>query len=114
MTSFRSVLHLHSYNIIVRITSTSILTVLLFRKVPFVLVSTELGNSTGVVHINVDEVDQHPLPLTTVFHKLIPLEMTPYTLFQTIIGNGYPVSSFDCCIKNRYLFMQYSALGYIS
>ena len=109
MTSFRSVFHLHSCNIVIRITFTLILTVLLFRKVPFVLVSTELGNPAGVVHINVDKADQ-PLPLTTVFHKLIPLETTPYTLFQTIIGNGYPVSSFDCCIKNRYLSMQYSTL----
>lgn len=96
MTSFRSVFHLHSYNVIIRITFTSILTVFLFHKVPFVLVSTELGNSTGVVHVNVDEADYQPLPLTTVFHKLIPLETTPYTLFQTIIGNGYPVCSFDC------------------
>lgn len=65
-----------------------------FRSVPFVLVSTELGNPTGVVHINVDKADQ-PLPLTTVFHKLIPLETTPYTLFQTIIGNGYPIALLD-------------------
>jgi len=47
------------------------------------------------VHINVDEVDYQPLPLTTVFHKLIPLETTPYTLFQTIIGNGYPIALLD-------------------
>jgi hypothetical protein len=107
------VFHVYSYNIIISITFTAILTVLLFRKVPFVLVSTELGNPTGVVHINVDKADQ-PLPLTTVFHKLIPLETTPYTLFQTIIGNGYPVSSFGCGIKNLYLSMQYSAMGYIS
>lgn len=66
-----------------------------FRSVPFVLVSTELGNSTGVVHVNVDEADYQPLPLTTVFHKLIPLETTPYTLFQTIIGNGYPIALLD-------------------
>ncbi|CAD6209822.1 unnamed protein product [Miscanthus lutarioriparius] len=65
-----------------------------FRSVPFVLVSTELGNPAGVVHINVDKADQ-PLPLTTVFHKLIPLETTPYTLFQTIIGNGYPIALLD-------------------
>ena len=86
----------------IRIIVTSILTGLLACKVPFVLASSELGYPP-VVHINVDKADQ-PLPLTTVFHKLIPIETTPYTLFQTIIGNGYPVSSLDCCIENRYLY----------
>ncbi|WVZ56235.1 hypothetical protein U9M48_006800 [Paspalum notatum var. saurae] len=64
-----------------------------FRSVPFVLASSELGYPP-VVHINVDKADQ-PLPLTTVFHKLIPIETTPYTLFQTIIGNGYPIALLD-------------------
>jgi len=47
-----------------------------------------------MVYINVEKADQ-PLPLTTVFHKLIPIETTPYTLFQTIIGNGYPIALLD-------------------
>ncbi|PUZ42577.1 hypothetical protein GQ55_9G593600 [Panicum hallii var. hallii] len=65
-----------------------------FRTVPFVLASSEIGNPIGMVHINVEKADQ-PLPLTTVFHKLIPIETTPYTLFQTIIGNGYPIALLD-------------------
>ncbi|OEL16442.1 E3 ubiquitin-protein ligase SPL2 [Dichanthelium oligosanthes] len=65
-----------------------------FRSVPFVLASSEIGNPTGMVHINVENADE-PLPLTTVFHKLIPIETTPYTLFQTIIGNGYPIALLD-------------------
>ncbi|KAF0891354.1 hypothetical protein E2562_009510 [Oryza meyeriana var. granulata] len=63
-----------------------------FRWVPFVLVDPE--NMTGMVHVKLDRVMQ-PLPLTTVYHKLIPIESTPYTLFQTIIGNGYPVGLLD-------------------
>lgn len=45
-----------------------------------------------MVHVKLDRAMQ-PLPLTTVYHKLTPVDSTPYTLFQTIIGNGYPVSS---------------------
>ncbi|XP_062210072.1 E3 ubiquitin-protein ligase SPL2-like [Phragmites australis] len=65
-----------------------------FRYVPFVLASSESGNSTWMVHVNLDKADQ-PLPLTTVYHKLIPVETSPYTLFQTIIGNGYPIALLD-------------------
>ncbi|RCV46294.1 hypothetical protein SEVIR_9G524900v4 [Setaria viridis] len=65
-----------------------------FRSVPFVLASSEIGNPIGMVYIDVEKAAQ-PLPLTTVFHKLIPIETTPYTLFQTIIGNGYPIALLD-------------------
>ncbi|KAL6660208.1 hypothetical protein ACP70R_002330 [Stipagrostis hirtigluma subsp. patula] len=65
-----------------------------FRWIPFVLASSEHGNSTGMVHVNLDKAEQ-PLPLTTVYHKLIPVETSPYTLFQTIIGNGYPIALLD-------------------
>ncbi|XP_006649492.1 E3 ubiquitin-protein ligase SPL2 [Oryza brachyantha] len=63
-----------------------------FRWVPFVLVDPQ--NMTGIVHVNLDRAMQ-PLPLTSVYHKLIPVESTPYTLFQTIVGNGYPVALLD-------------------
>jgi hypothetical protein len=66
-----------------------------------------------MVHIDIEKATQ-PLPLTTVFHKLIPIETTPYTFFQTIIGNGYPVSSLYYYIENEYWSVQYSALEYIS
>jgi E3 ubiquitin-protein ligase MUL1 len=49
------------------------------------------GNRTLMVTVDLDKSYQ-PLPLSTVYHKLIPVETSPYTLFQTIIGNGYPVS----------------------
>ncbi|XP_062216571.1 E3 ubiquitin-protein ligase SPL2-like isoform X2 [Phragmites australis] len=65
-----------------------------FRYVPFVLASSEFGNSIGMVYVNLDKADQ-PLPLTTVHHKLIPIETSPYTLFHTIIGNGYPIALLD-------------------
>ncbi|KAF8673867.1 hypothetical protein HU200_048384 [Digitaria exilis] len=47
----------------------------------FVLASSVIGNPTGMVFINIKKEDQ-PIPLTTVFHKLIPIETTPYTLFS--------------------------------
>lgn len=47
---------------------------------------------SGYVHVNLDGSD-HPLPLTTVYHQLHPIQATPYTLFQAIFGNGYPVCS---------------------
>ncbi|KAF8718192.1 hypothetical protein HU200_025683 [Digitaria exilis] len=65
-----------------------------FRTAEFVLASSVIGNPTGMVFINIKKEDQ-PIPLTTVFHKLIPIETTPYTLFQTIIGNGYPIALLD-------------------
>uniref|UniRef100_A0A0D9VQ68 RING-type E3 ubiquitin transferase n=1 Tax=Leersia perrieri TaxID=77586 RepID=A0A0D9VQ68_9ORYZ len=63
-----------------------------FRWVPFVLVDPE--NMTGMARVKLDGATQ-PLPLTNVYHKLIPVESTPYTLFQTIIGNGYPIALLD-------------------
>ncbi|CAM0871567.1 unnamed protein product [Alopecurus aequalis] len=64
-----------------------------FRWVPFVLVDPE--KSSGMVHVKLDGTVQQPLPLTTVYHKLIPVEQNSYTLFQTIVGNGYPIALLD-------------------
>ncbi|KAM0867313.1 hypothetical protein ACQ4PT_042073 [Festuca glaucescens] len=64
-----------------------------FRWVPFVLVDPE--KSSGMVHVKLDGTVQQPLPLTTVYHKLVPVEQNSYTLFQTIVGNGYPIALLD-------------------
>ncbi|KAK3150640.1 hypothetical protein QOZ80_3AG0235800 [Eleusine coracana subsp. coracana] len=53
------------------------------------------GNRAPMITVDLDKTDHQPLPLTTVYHKLIPVETSPYTLFQTIIGNGYPIALLD-------------------
>ncbi|KAJ3673652.1 hypothetical protein LUZ60_005644 [Juncus effusus] len=66
-----------------------------FRAVPFVL--SESGNwllSKDYINVNLDG-SNHNLPLTTVYHQLHPVQATPYTLFQAILGNGYPVALVD-------------------
>ncbi|OAY66711.1 Baculoviral IAP repeat-containing protein 3, partial [Ananas comosus] len=65
-----------------------------FRSVPFILVEGGRWPRSGYVHVNLDGSD-HPLPLTTVYHQLHPIQATPYTLFQAIFGNGYPVALLD-------------------
>jgi E3 ubiquitin-protein ligase MUL1 len=65
-----------------------------FRTVKFALADSMHGNRTLMVTVDLDKSYQ-PLPLSTVYHKLIPVETSPYTLFQTIIGNGYPIALLD-------------------
>jgi E3 Ubiquitin ligase len=67
----------------------------LFRmpsQVPFVLVEGSHWSSSSYVNVKLDG-STHSLPLTTVYHQLHPVQATPYTLFQAILGNGYPVCS---------------------
>ncbi|KAF3326551.1 Mitochondrial ubiquitin ligase activator of NFKB 1 [Carex littledalei] len=65
-----------------------------FRSVPFVLVEGSHRFNSGYVNVKLDG-STHPLPLTTVYHHLHPVQATPYTLFQAILGNGYPVALLD-------------------
>eukprot|EP01018_Ginkgo_biloba_P007931 Gb_38210 [translate_table: standard] len=64
------------------------------RKVPFVLVENGGLRHLNYVHINLDE-SRHPLPLTTVYHQLHPVQASPYTVFQAVFGRGYPVGLLD-------------------
>lgn len=64
------------------------------KSVPFIIVEGGQWPNSGHVHINLDG-STHPLPLTTVFHQLRPIQPTPYTFFQVIFGNGYPVALLD-------------------
>ncbi|KAI0498863.1 hypothetical protein KFK09_019761 [Dendrobium nobile] len=64
------------------------------RSVPFILVEGGQWPNSGYVHINLDG-SPHPLPLTTVYHQLRPIQPTPYTFFQAMFGNGYPVALLD-------------------
>ncbi|KAK8941393.1 hypothetical protein KSP39_PZI010128 [Platanthera zijinensis] len=64
------------------------------RSVPFIIVEGGQWPKFEFVHISMDG-STHPLPLTTVYHQLRPIQPTPYTFFQAIFGNGYPVALLD-------------------
>jgi len=60
--------------------------------VPFVLIDVGRRPSTlEYVVVNMDG-SRHPLPLTTVYHKLQPINASPYTFLQALFGHEYPVS----------------------
>ncbi|KAL5995331.1 hypothetical protein ACLOJK_025389 [Asimina triloba] len=64
------------------------------QTVPFVLIEGGFWPRAGYVVVNLDKSTQ-PLPLTTVYHQLHPVEASPYTIFQAIFGHGYPVGLLD-------------------
>ncbi|CAD5171183.1 E3 ubiquitin-protein ligase SPL2-like [Musa acuminata AAA Group] len=59
--------------------------------VPFILADGAKSSNSGYIHVNLDG-SAHPLPLTTVYHELHPVQLTPCTFFQAIFGSGYPVA----------------------
>ncbi|XP_038983081.1 E3 ubiquitin-protein ligase SPL2 [Phoenix dactylifera] len=61
------------------------------RTVPFALVEGGQWPHSGYVHVSLDG-SAHPIPLTTVYHHLRPVQATPYTFFQAIFGSGFPVA----------------------
>ncbi|XP_057977787.1 E3 ubiquitin-protein ligase SPL2 [Malania oleifera] len=64
------------------------------RMVPFVLVDSDWRPQADYVVVNMDG-SRHPLPLTTVFHQLQPVNATPYTFLQALFGHEYPVGLLD-------------------
>ncbi|XP_019425633.1 PREDICTED: E3 ubiquitin-protein ligase SPL2 [Lupinus angustifolius] len=64
------------------------------RKVPFVLIDVGRRPNSGYVVVNLDG-SRHPLPLTTVYHKLQPINASPYTFLQALFGHEYPVGLLD-------------------
>ncbi|CAL9191703.1 unnamed protein product [Musa hybrid cultivar] len=66
----------------------------LLKSVSFVLVEAGDWPNSGYVHVNLDG-SAHPLPLTTVYHELHPIQVPPFTFFQVIFGSGYPVALLD-------------------
>ncbi|KAK7294449.1 hypothetical protein RJT34_17338 [Clitoria ternatea] len=64
------------------------------RKVPFVLIDVGRWPNTDYVVVNLDG-SKHPLPLTTVYHKLEPIHASPYTFLQALFGHEYPVGLLD-------------------
>ncbi|PKI41637.1 hypothetical protein CRG98_037944 [Punica granatum] len=60
------------------------------RRVPFILVEGGRWPLSDYVLVNMDG-SRHPLPLTTVYHQLQPVNASPYTFLQALFGHEYPV-----------------------
>ena len=58
---------------------------------PFLLTDVGRRPNAEYVVVNMDG-SRHPLPLTTVYHKLQPITASPYTFLQALFGHEYPVS----------------------
>ncbi|RVW52194.1 E3 ubiquitin-protein ligase SPL2 [Vitis vinifera] len=67
---------------------------LYFRLVPFILVEGGRWPQSDYVIVNMDG-SRHPLPLTTVYHQLQPVNASPYTFLQALFGHDYPVGLLD-------------------
>lgn len=65
---------------------------LFIGQVPFILVEGGKWPVSDFVVVNMDG-SRHPLPLTTVYHQLQPIDASPYTFLQALFGHEYPVSS---------------------
>ncbi|KAF2323622.1 hypothetical protein GH714_036362 [Hevea brasiliensis] len=64
------------------------------RTVPFVLVEGGRWPQSDYVIVNMD-ASRHPLPLTTMYHQLQPIDASPYTFLQALFGHEYPVGLLD-------------------
>ncbi|KAH7565584.1 hypothetical protein JRO89_XS09G0230600 [Xanthoceras sorbifolium] len=64
------------------------------QTVPFVLVEGGWLPSPDYVIVNMDG-SEHPLPLTTVYHRLQPIDVSPHTFLQAIFGHECPVGVLD-------------------
>ena len=64
-------------------------------QVPFLLVEGQQQPQTDYVVVDLDG-SKHPLPLTTVFHKMQPIQATPYSFLQAVFGHEYPVRCLSC------------------
>ncbi|CAN8321864.1 unnamed protein product [Cochlearia groenlandica] len=64
------------------------------RMFPFVIVDKAQGSESSFVVVNMDSVRQ-PLPLTTVYHHLQPINVSPFPFLQAILFPEYPVGLLD-------------------
>ncbi|KAI3455622.1 hypothetical protein Pfo_012285 [Paulownia fortunei] len=60
------------------------------RTVPFILVEGGKWPQSDYLVVNM-EGSRHPLPLTTVYQHLQPINASPYTFLQALFGLEYPV-----------------------
>ncbi|XP_077240948.1 E3 Ubiquitin ligase family protein [Tasmannia lanceolata] len=64
------------------------------RTVPFILIEGGYWPRSGYVVVNLSD-SVHPIPLTTVYHQLRPVQASPYTFLQAMFGHEYPVGLLD-------------------
>ncbi|CAH9145599.1 unnamed protein product [Cuscuta epithymum] len=64
------------------------------RTVPFVIVEAGRWPQSEYVNVKLDG-STHPLPLVTVYHDLHPVEATPLTCLQALLGHQYPIALLD-------------------
>ncbi|KAJ4917958.1 E3 Ubiquitin ligase family protein [Raphanus sativus] len=64
------------------------------RMVPFVIVDDTQPSSSSFVLVNMDGARQ-PLPLTTVYNRLQPINSSPYAFLQALFFPEYPVGMVD-------------------
>lgn len=64
------------------------------RTVPFILIESGQWPDSDYVIVNMDG-SRHPLPLTTVYHQLQPVNASSYTFLQALFGHEYPVGLLD-------------------
>ncbi|MBA0724379.1 hypothetical protein Golax_021070 [Gossypium laxum] len=64
------------------------------QTVPFILVEGGQWPQSDFVIVNMNG-SKHPLPLTTVYHQLHPINASPYTFLQALFGHEYPVGLLD-------------------
>ncbi|XP_077236350.1 E3 ubiquitin-protein ligase SPL2-like [Tasmannia lanceolata] len=60
------------------------------RTVPFILIGGGYWPWSNYVVVSLSD-SVHPLPLTTVYHQLRPVQASPYTFLQAMFGLEYPV-----------------------
>ncbi|CAL9009709.1 unnamed protein product [Prunus brigantina] len=65
-----------------------------FRTVPFILAEGGRRPISEFVAVDMDG-SRHPLPLTTVYHHLHPVNPSPYTFLEALFGHRYPVGLLD-------------------
>ncbi|KAI3944063.1 hypothetical protein MKX01_029954 [Papaver californicum] len=64
------------------------------RMVPFVLLDAGRPSTSEYLFVNMDD-SKHPLPLSTVYLKLQPVQPSSYTFLQAVFGHAYPVALLD-------------------
>ncbi|XP_068659496.1 E3 ubiquitin-protein ligase SPL2 isoform X2 [Aristolochia californica] len=64
------------------------------RMVPFVLTTRETEPESDCVIVNLNG-SNHPLPLTTIYNQMHPVQASAFTFLQAVFGHGYPVGLLD-------------------
>ncbi|KAI3849508.1 hypothetical protein MKW92_006791 [Papaver armeniacum] len=66
----------------------------MIRFCALLLQITGRSSNSENLFVNMDD-SKHPLPLSTVYHKLTPVQTNSYTFLQAVFGHAYPVALLD-------------------